>query len=127
LLITVLTPSDGINGKLFGILKIEGMLERILNIFLLIPLAILITYSFSRILKRQTWLLGAVVSITIEISQKFIPGRISDPIDVAMNSLGYLATLYFVTRLERTTWGSRDISLIMSLYFPTETSWLNHI
>ena len=100
---TVLTPSDGIKGKLFGILRIEGMLERILNIFLLIPLAILIAYSFSRIPKWQKWIFGPVVSISIEISQKFIPGRISDLIDVGMNSLGYLATLYFITRLERIT------------------------
>lgn len=102
LVIVVFTPNNGDSGNLFGLLRIEGMLEQFLNIFLLVPLALLILFSESRILTRYLWIWGPTVSTIIEIIQRYIPGRVSDWMDLAMNSLGYFLTIILFTRLKST-------------------------
>jgi glycopeptide antibiotics resistance protein len=43
-------------------------------------------------------LCGPSLSLFIEFAQKRIPGRVSDPLDFALNSLGYLVCLVFLRR-----------------------------
>ena len=58
------------------------------NIAMFVPLGLL----FVLVLGRRRWwlamLIGIALTVTIELSQLGIPGRVSDPRDVLANSLG---------------------------------------
>lgn len=90
LLFVVWTPVSEESGALLGIFRIEGNLERFLNALLLSPLPILLKLSFSRIPVSGLLVTGPLLSFTIESVQRYVPGRVSDLIDFALNSLGYL-------------------------------------
>ena len=57
---------------------------------LLSPLPILLKLSFSRIPLSGLLVTGPLLSLTIELVQRYVPGRVSDLIDFAHNSLGFL-------------------------------------
>lgn len=60
------------------------------NIAMFAPLGLLLTLWWGR---RRGWygvLAGLAVSVTIEVAQRGIPGRVSDPRDIASNTLGAL-------------------------------------
>lgn len=90
LLFVVWAPVSEESGALLGIFRIEGNLERFLNTLLLSPLPILLKLSFSRIPVLGLLGTGPLLSFAIEIVQRYVPGRVSDVIDFALNSLGYL-------------------------------------
>ena len=90
LLLVVWTPVSEESGALLGIFRIEGNLERFLNALLLSPLPILLKLSFSRIPVSGLLVTGPLLSLTIELVQRYVPGRVSDLIDFALNSLGFL-------------------------------------
>jgi glycopeptide antibiotics resistance protein len=90
LLLIVWTPVSEESGALLGIFRIEGNLERFLNALLLSPLPILLKLSFSRIPVSGLLVTGPLLSLTIELVQRYVPGRVSDLIDFALNSLGFL-------------------------------------
>jgi glycopeptide antibiotics resistance protein len=94
----VWTPVSSDSGALLGLLRIEGPLERILNLLLLTPLPILLIKNFGNLSKFLLLFSGPLVSITIEAVQNFIPGRVSDPIDIVLNSLGYTALVALQAR-----------------------------
>lgn len=98
LFLIVLTPVSNENEALLGMFRFEGLVERILNLFLLFPLPYLIMRSFEREPLIFLVSFGPTLSIFIEYAQKCIPGRVSDPLDFALNSLGYLACLVFLRR-----------------------------
>ena len=58
------------------------------NIAMFVPIGLL----FVLVLGRRRWwlamLIGVALTVTIEVSQLGIPGRVSDPRDVLSNSLG---------------------------------------
>jgi glycopeptide antibiotics resistance protein len=62
--------------------------EFIANIAMFVPIGLL----FVLVLGRRRWwlamLIGVALTVTIEVSQLGIPGRVSDPRDVLANSLG---------------------------------------
>ena len=95
----VFTPNLGPQSPDF-LLGVDGLTERVLNVFLLVPLAPLLTKSFTAIPLLLLYLSGPMTSCCIEIIQMWIPGRVSDPVDVAMNSLGFFAVVRL--SLERT-------------------------
>jgi glycopeptide antibiotics resistance protein len=58
------------------------------NIAMFVPLGVLFLLVLGR---RRWWLatfIGVALTITIELSQRGIPGRVSDPRDVLANSVG---------------------------------------
>jgi glycopeptide antibiotics resistance protein len=63
-------------------------LEFLANIGMFVPIGLL----FLLVLGRRRWwlaaLVGVLLTVTIEVSQLGIPGRVSDPRDVVANSLG---------------------------------------
>ena len=75
---------------MFGFIQISGLTERFLNLFLLMPLAILTKISYNQLSFRTILFICIATSAGIEIIQLTIPGRISDPIDVLTNSIGAL-------------------------------------
>jgi VanZ family protein len=84
----VFTPVDPNSDGLFGFIQISGFTERFLNLFLLLPLAIFIRIFFPQISFRTVLLACMLTSSGIEIIQLFIPGRVSDLVDVLANSFG---------------------------------------
>ncbi len=58
------------------------------NVAMFVPIGLL----FVLVLGRRRWwlamLIGVALTVTIELSQRGIPGRVSDPRDVLANSLG---------------------------------------
>lgn len=57
------------------------------NYFMLTPFIIIGHLAFPRVSLRKLFLSGAAISAVIEISQLFIPGRVSDIVDFASNVL----------------------------------------
>ena len=90
LLFVVWTPVSSDSGALLGIFRFEGTLERFINLFLLAPMPIFLVKIFNKLPLFLLLIIGPLVSGTIEVVQRFIPGRVSDPIDIALNSLGYI-------------------------------------
>jgi glycopeptide antibiotics resistance protein len=84
---------------MFGFIQITGLIERFLNLFLLMPLAILTKISYSQVSFRTIMIICISTSAGIELIQLTIPGRFSDPIDVLTNSLGALFALAGLKRL----------------------------
>lgn len=82
------TPVDPNSNGIFGFVQIDGFYERLLNLFLLMPLAFLTKICYSRLTSRTIFLICTCTSAGIEVIQLFIPGRVSDLVDVLANSLG---------------------------------------
>lgn len=98
LALVVWTPTSEESGALLGFFRIEGNLERFLNLLLLSPLPILLKINLKRITPSVLLVTGPLLSMTIEIVQKYVPGRVSDLIDVSLNSLGFLVVAMIVIR-----------------------------
>jgi glycopeptide antibiotics resistance protein len=60
------------------------------NYFMLTPFVIIGHLAFPRLSLTKLFLYGVATSATIEISQLFIPGRVSDIVDFGSNSLSLL-------------------------------------
>jgi glycopeptide antibiotics resistance protein len=103
----VLTPNEGDNGLVFGIFSLTESLERISNVFLLMPLPILLLNSFPKVKRTFVFVLGPALTCSIETIQLIVPGRVTDLWDVATNSLGYFLALLVLVCKSR------------SLHFPT--------
>lgn len=102
LIITVWTPVAPDSGALLGVIRIEGALERFLNLLLLAPLPILICKNFARLSLAILATIGPLTSITIEFIQSYIPGRTSDSIDFLLNSFGFWVALFVYFRPSKT-------------------------
>jgi glycopeptide antibiotics resistance protein len=96
--ILVLTPRGARNSSaLLWFLDISGPVERALNIFLLMPLPLLLNRLWSKVSIVALGWSGPILSIAIEVAQCGIKGRISDLRDVLLNTLGSsLATVAVV-------------------------------
>lgn len=62
------------------------LLEMLANIALFVPLGIVLGAWWPR--RGAVVLVGVALSVTIEVIQLGLDDRVSDPVDVAMNSLG---------------------------------------
>lgn len=96
LALVVWTPTSEESGAILGLFRIEGNLERFLNLLLLSPLPVLLKLGFTRIAPSVLLVTGPLLSVVIELVQKYVPGRVSDLIDISLNSLGFLVVAVFV-------------------------------
>ena len=92
----VFTPATDDSSSLLFIFRFRGAIERILNIFLLVPLPFLLLRNFPNLRVINLILIGVLTPMLIEVVQRYIPGRFSDPIDFLINLSGYLISLYLV-------------------------------
>jgi glycopeptide antibiotics resistance protein len=101
LFLIVWSPVSEESEAILGIFRFGGIFEKILNLLLLLPLPFLIMRSFNTIPLRFLVFCGPSLSILIEVVQKLIPGRVSDPLDFTLNSIGYLLCLFSLRRTKR--------------------------
>jgi glycopeptide antibiotics resistance protein len=95
----VFTPVNPDSNGIFGFIQISGVAERVLNLFLLIPLAIFTRICYSQLSFKAIFIICICSSAVIEIIQIAIPGRVSDLVDVFTNSFGALCALIGLKRL----------------------------
>ena len=83
----------------YKILYADTHLVAIGNLFMLTPFVYLAKLVFPQVKLIKLFLLGVFLSLTIEISQLFIPGRVSDPVDFLANSESVLLGIFLVRLL----------------------------
>jgi glycopeptide antibiotics resistance protein len=86
----------------YKILYADTSLVYIGNYFLLFPFALLISWVFSTWTFVTRFFCSVLISGFIEITQIWIPGRVSDPVDFLSNVLGAaIGLLLYETWLRR--------------------------
>ena len=83
----------------YKILYADTHLVAIGNLFMLTPFVYLAKLVFPKVKLIKLFLLGVFLSLTIELSQLFIPGRVSDPMDFLANSVSVLLGIFLVRLL----------------------------
>ena len=83
----------------YKILYADTHLVAIGNLFMLTPFVYLAKLVFPQVKLIKLFLLGVFLSLTIELSQLFIPGRVSDPVDFLANSASVLLGIFLVRLL----------------------------
>ena len=85
----------------YKILYADTQLVAIGNLFMLTPFVYLAKLVFPKVKLIKLFLLGVFLSLTIELSQIFIPGRVSDPVDFLANSASVLLGIFLVRLLQQ--------------------------
>ena len=85
----------------YRILYANDRTVAIANFFMLTPLPIIVHFFKPEFKKRYIFGLGVLISCVIEISQLFIPGRVSDFRDVFSNACSVLVGIGCVRFLQR--------------------------
>ena len=83
----------------YKILYADTHLVAIGNLFMLTPFVYLAKLVFPKVKLIKLFLSGVSISLTIELSQLFIPGRVSDPVDFLANSASVLLGIFLVRLL----------------------------
>ena len=83
----------------YKILYADTHLVAIGNLFMLTPFVYLAKLVFPKVKLIKLFLLGVFLSLAIELSQVFIPGRVSDPLDFLANSVSVLLGIFLVRLL----------------------------
>ena len=83
----------------YKILYADTHLVAIGNLFMLTPFVYLAKLVFPKVKLLNLFLYGVVLSLAIEFSQLFIPGRVSDPVDFLANSVSVLLGIFLVRLL----------------------------
>ena len=83
----------------YKILYADTHLVAIGNLFMLTPFVYLAKLVFPQVKLVKLFLLGVFISLAIELSQIFIPGRVSDPVDFLANSASVLLGIFLVRLL----------------------------
>jgi glycopeptide antibiotics resistance protein len=83
----------------YKILYADTHLVAIGNLFMLTPFVYLAKLVFPQVKLVKLFLYGVVLSLVIEFSQLFIPGRVSDPVDFLANSVSVLLGIFLVRLL----------------------------
>ena len=84
----------------YKILYADSHLVVIGNLFMLTPFVYLAKMVFPQVKLISLFFGGVFISLVIEFSQLFIPGRVSDPIDFLANSLSVLFGIFLVRLLQ---------------------------
>ena len=84
----------------YKILYADTHLVVIGNLFMLTPFVYLTKMVFSQVKLIRLFFGGVFISLVIEFSQLFIPGRVSDPIDFLANSLSVFFGIFLVRLLQ---------------------------
>ena len=85
----------------YKILYADTHLVAIGNLFMLTPFVYLAKLVFPQVKLITLFLSGVFISLTIELSQLFIPGRVSDPVDFLANSASVLLGIFLVRLLQQ--------------------------
>ena len=85
----------------YKILYADTHLVAIGNLFMLTPFVYLAKLVFPQVKLIKLFLFGVFISLAIELSQIFIPGRVSDPVDFLANSASVLLGIFLVRLLLR--------------------------
>ena len=85
----------------YKILYADTHLVAIGNLFMLTPFVYLAKLVFPKVKLLILFLSGVFISLTIELSQVFIPGRVSDPVDFLANSASVLLGIFLVRLLQQ--------------------------
>jgi glycopeptide antibiotics resistance protein len=85
----------------YKILYADTHLVAIGNLFMLTPFVYLAKLVFPQVKLITLFLSGVFISLTIELSQVFIPGRVSDPVDFLANSASVLLGIFLVRLLQQ--------------------------
>ncbi len=83
----------------YMILYADTHLVAIGNLFMLTPFVYLAKLVFPQVKLIKLFLFGVFISLAIELSQIFIPGRVSDPVDFLANSASVLLGIFLVRLL----------------------------
>jgi len=83
----------------YKILYADTHLVAIGNLFMLTPFVYLAKLVFPQVKLIKLFLFGVFLSFAIELSQIFIPGRVSDPVDFLANSASVLLGIFLVRLL----------------------------
>ena len=83
----------------YKILYADTHLVAIANLFMLTPFVYLAKLVFPQVKLLKLFFYGVVLSLVIEFSQLFIPGRVSDPVDFLANSVSVLLGIFLVRLL----------------------------
>jgi len=84
----------------YKILYADTHLVAIGNLFMLTPFVYLAKLVFPQVKLIKLFLFGVFISLAIELSQIFIPGRVSDPVDFLANSASVLLGVFLVRLLQ---------------------------
>ena len=85
----------------YKILYADTHLVALGNLFMLTPFVYLAKLVFPQVKLIKLFLSGVFISLTIELSQIFIPGRVSDPVDFLANSASVLLGIFLVRLLQQ--------------------------
>ena len=85
----------------YKILYADTHLVAIGNLFMLTPFVYLAKLVFPKVKLLILFLSGVFISLTIELSQVFIPGRVSDPVDFLANSASVHLGIFLVRLLQQ--------------------------
>ena len=85
----------------YKILYADTHLVAIGNLFMLTPFVYLAKLVFPQVKLIKLFLFGVFISLAIELSQIFIPGRVSDPVDFLANSASVLLGIFLVRLLQQ--------------------------
>ena len=91
--LVVFTPVNSNSDGIFGFIHISGALEKFLNLFLLVPMAIFLWILYLRRSPMSIFAICLLTSLGIELIQLMIPGRVTDPLDVFTNITGVACAL----------------------------------
>ena len=83
----------------YKILYADTHLVVIGNLFMLTPFVYLAKLVFPQMSLLKLFFCGVFLSLVIELSQIFIPGRVSDPVDFFANSASVLLGIFLVRLL----------------------------
>lgn len=83
----------------YKILYADTHLVAIGNLFMLTPFVYLAKLVFPQVKLIKLFFFGVFISLAIEFSQLFIPGRVSDPVDFLANSVSVLLGIFLVRLL----------------------------
>ena len=83
----------------YKILYADTHLVAIANLFMLTPFVYLAKLVFPQVKLIKLFFFGVFISLAIEFSQLFSPGRVSDPVDFLANSVSVLLGIFLVRLL----------------------------
>lgn len=78
------------------VLYYSGDLQWLGNFFMLAPLPFLLRMVWRNLKPQTLFLIGLLITITIETAQIYIPGRVSDLRDVVMNGAGVGVSVLYI-------------------------------
>ena len=84
----------------YKILYADTRIVELGNFFMLTPLIVVANGAFPELKLRALFAVCVFLSALIELSQRVIPGRISDPLDLAANSVSVLLGNFLVRLLQ---------------------------